>query len=119
MNFPDIIMERINSCLKARVISISQYLLEVENLCDAMVSYWDKDFITEMKSFKIQPDLNNPYFEDIKPEAKEESARGVFRCVMKLVQRSGFISEKTIEGLLDEATIDTIISSITKGSEIK
>jgi hypothetical protein len=114
MNFPDIIIERINACLKARIVSVKQYCLEVESLCDAMVSYWDKSFLEEMKTLEMKPDMSNPYFDLIPEGRKEESARGVFRCVMKLVQRSGFISEKQVEGILDEKTIDTIVENTSK-----
>ena len=116
MNFPDIIMEQIKTCMKARTASIPQYCLEVETLCDSMISYWDKEFMREMKEKELKPDLSNPYFDSMTPEKKEDAARAVFRCVMKLIQRSGFISEKQVEGVLDERTIDEIAIGITRAT---
>lgn len=111
LDFPQIIFQCILTCVRTR--DIDEYSIAVENLVDAMRPWWDERFEDDLKRKKIRPDLSNPYFDALSKEKKRDYARSLFRSTMRLIQRSGFLPEKIIEGVLDEATVDAIIEATT------
>jgi len=118
-NWGQKIQDQVSDCIKARRLSVNDFTREVESLCDLMVAFWDNEFEKNMDDLEIPINTSNPYssLESMTKEDKETATRAVFRSVNKLIQRSGFLAEKTIEGILDERTIDTIIGTITKSAE--
>lgn len=103
LDFTQLIFRQINSCREADKIP-GQFFKEVKKLSNMLVPYWDEEYKEQMDRLKVPMDMSNPYSQ-YTSEQKDEQAEPVFRELIMLIHRAGFLPEKKIEGVLDERTI--------------
>lgn len=117
LDFTQIIFQHINDCRKARMENPDKFILAVETLNDLLYSYWKtdvhykKELLVGRKNVQFA-NVANPFDSNPGVQSKVEYARFVFRSLLDLIQRSGFMPEKTIEGVLDEEVLDVFWQSI-------
>lgn len=100
LDFTQIVFKQINACRETRKIP-ELFFKEVETLCDLLRPYWDDDLDAEMKKHELKPDLSNPYFNSASDEAKEDAARALFRALISLIHRSGFLPFREVEVIIE------------------
>jgi hypothetical protein len=101
LDFAQIVFRQINSCRESRKIP-SDFYKNVESLSDILFPYWDKMFKKVLENNKMKPDLSNPFFSQATDEKKEDYARLLFRELIALIHRSGFLPRKEVEGVISE-----------------
>jgi hypothetical protein len=118
LNFPYIIFNQIIRIIQTKMDGdFSSHFRGMENLQDLLIPYWDKkyedaieshnnEFNQRMESVKDLKENEKNKYEDRKFFYMMEKHRKIFRTLMELISRSGFLPEKTIEGVLDEDVID-------------
>ena len=109
LDFTQIIFNSIQSIVNAK--SDIEYFENVERLADLLFPYYDDSFNIEFNGKEFKPKLTNPWFNEISEEKKKAYARKLFRALVALIHRSGFLPEKRLEGILDEQVIDAIFET--------
>jgi len=102
LDFTQIIFKQIDDVRRAN--SLEEYITAVDNLYDLMFSYGkgEERFQKEMQYDGTLIDLSNPFKPKIAPEKQREYYRQVFRALISLIHRSGFLPFKEIEGVISE-----------------
>jgi len=89
----------------------SEYFGNVEKLSDLLAPYSDKKFLLELKKNEVKRDTSNPFFESLSDVEKNRYARTLFRLLMDLIHRSGFMPYRSVEIIIDDEDEDDEKSS--------
>jgi len=108
LDYPTIIFKQINACRESLSIDIDKYSIEVSVLEDLLANYLDDDYNKEYKTAEeeykkniVGLSANNPDDKRLINEFKGKYIRTIFRALIKLIGRSGFLPYKEIEGIIN------------------
>lgn len=100
LNYTQIVFTKIQDCMKSK--ASNEYFSHVEMLADLLFPYMDELFEKQTKANKITRDLSKPYFQGMTPEQQRDYARKLFRALIDLVHRSGFMPYRSVEIIIDD-----------------
>lgn len=100
LDYTQIVFKKIQDCMTSK--TTNEYFQNVEMLSDILIPYIDDAFKVEMGDHNISQDLSNPYFRKLTDDAKMDYARSLFRAIMRLVHRSGFMPYQSVEIIIDD-----------------
>lgn len=102
LEFANLLFKWIDACGTAK--TLEEYIVAVENLGDFLYSWWrrDKRFLKAMEINGNQvPDLSNQIFEGMSLEKQRDYARKLFRELMDVVYRSGFLPYREVDVIIE------------------
>ena len=101
LNFEQIVFRQINLCREARIRDDTSFIVGVEVLHDLLCSYWDADYEAVVIGKQKLSKVENPFDDNLKLDTKVEQARILFRGLLDLIHRSGFMPFKEVDGLIE------------------
>lgn len=92
LDFTQVVFNKIQDAMRAG--ANYEYFEHVERLSDLLFPYYDDEFNANCKEKKIKPDLKNPWFDKASEDKKKDYARDLFKELIALIHRSGFLPYK-------------------------
>jgi hypothetical protein len=101
LDFSQIVFRQINTCREQRVSDDASFVRSVEVLNDLLCAYWDDQYKKAITNGGKMTKMENPFDPNPNMNTQVEKARLVFRELLNLIHRSGFLPFREVEGVIE------------------